>query len=45
MQEYPHHLNEKGSIYYLSLEAYIIILAAKLVSIFILPPLRPSAIN
>ena len=44
MKEHPHNLNGKGSIK-LSLQAYIIIFKAKLVSILILPPFRPSAMN
>jgi hypothetical protein len=44
MKEYPHYLNGKGSIK-LSLQPYIIIFKAKLVSILILPPFKPSAIN
>ena len=44
MQKDPHTLNGKGSIK-LTLQAYIRILPAKLVSMLILPPLRPSAMN
>ena len=44
MQEDPNYLNGKGSIK-LSLQAYIKILPAKLVSILILPPFMLYAIN
>jgi hypothetical protein len=44
MKEYPHNLNGNGSIK-LSMQPYIIIFKAKLVSILILPPFKPSAIN